>query len=80
MRFLMPVAAAAGSLTLAAALSGVAAIAPAAVTGTGTASPAAAVVVIRPDSVHAAGALKSPPTTAFCEHRLLPAPADPAGL
>jgi subtilase family serine protease len=67
MRFLMPVAAAAGSLTLAAALSGAAAIAPAAVTGTGTASPAAAVVVIRPDSVHAAGALKSPPTTAFCE-------------
>jgi len=65
MRFLMPVAAAAGSLTLAAALSGAPAIAPAAVTGTGTASPAA--VVIRPDSVHAAGALKSPPTTAFCE-------------
>jgi subtilase family serine protease len=63
MRFLRPVAAAAGSLTVAAALCGAAATAPAAVTN---ASPAAA-VLIRPDVIHVAGALRSLPTTAYCE-------------
>jgi subtilase family serine protease len=65
MRLLMPAAAAAGSLTLAAAMSGAAAVAPAAVTG--AAGPSATAVVIRPDVIHVAGALTSPPTTAFCE-------------
>ena len=66
MRFRMPVAAAAGSLTLAAVVSGATVAGPAAVTGA-TAGSQAAVVVIRPDVMHVAGALKAPPTTAFCE-------------
>ncbi len=66
MRFRMPVAAAAGSLTLAAVVSGATVAGPAAVTGA-TAGSQAAVVVIRPDVIHIAGALKAPPTTAFCE-------------
>ena len=66
MRFLRPVTAAAGSLTVAAALCGAAATAPAAATNAAAASPAAA-VLIRPDVIHVAGALKSPPTTAYCE-------------
>jgi subtilase family serine protease len=69
MRFPLPVAAAAGALTLAAALGatvGATAVAPAA--RGGTAAPAAATaVVIRPALIHVATVLKSPPTTAFCE-------------
>ncbi len=66
MRLLMPVVAAAGSVTLTLAMTSAAAIAPAAATGPVAASSASA-VVIRPDVIHVAGALKSPPTTAFCE-------------
>ncbi len=65
MRLFRPVAAAAGSLTFAAALSGAAAMAPAA-PATAAASPAPA-VIIRPEVIHVAGALKSLPTTAYCE-------------
>jgi subtilase family serine protease len=65
MRFLRPAAAAAGSLTFAAALCGAAATAPASVTNAAAASPAAA-VLIRPDVIRVAGALKTPPTTAYC--------------
>ena len=70
MRLLMPVVTAAGSVALALAMSGAGASTPAAATGAVAVSSApssASAVVIRPGVIHVAGALKSPPTTAFCE-------------
>jgi subtilase family serine protease len=66
MRLALPVAAAAGALTLAAAFGGATATAPAA-RGPAAARAPAMAVVIRPELIHVATVLKSLPTTAFCE-------------
>jgi subtilase family serine protease len=61
--------AAAGSLLLAGALTGVTAVGPAVSSGAGSsrAGAAAGAVTIRPELAHVFGAHSAPPTTAFCE-------------
>lgn len=63
MRLSRPVAAAAGSLALASALTGATALASAAMSA--AASPPA--VLISPDAVHIGGGLRGAPATAYCE-------------
>ena len=73
MRLRRPVRAAAGLVTLTAALgvmtvgmpAGLTAVAPG--VASRTASPPAAAVTIAPSVIHEAGAFRAPPTTAFCE-------------
>jgi subtilase family serine protease len=65
-RIARPAAAVAGSVLLAAAVSGASVVAP--VAGS-TAGSLAAIVAIRPGIVHALGAQPVPPTTAFCEKK-----------